>query len=281
MKLLASKTTIAKKPFGRSPLSKKVVSKPAKKVEPDFELDEAPDDEDDDEEVTPVSPKKARALALLQAPSLGIQDFEVVRDEPPEDFLTEDVNDENRQENIRRNDELIIAPTKLPGPQAKRVRGIVTMFGQRSDTILRLLENQDETDGALTLIHRTLLQTMVDVLPVVERAVRRSKGRRGIIPMNQLVSQIRELVTDIQSLRDKGQLGASIVDRVVRPAYLDIASQIALAFLEIENSAKNRMAADEFKSYRDDVLMTTKKNIARYIQDQYESIKSEVVNSLS
>lgn len=275
---LGKKTSSFSKPkvVAKSEKTEKLVKKIVKVSKKSYDED----DEDDDLDVAPT-PKVARDLALVSAPKLGIQSFEVERDSTPETFLPEGVDDEDRQHNARKNDEKLIAPTKLIGSNDNKVRNIVTLFGQRADSILRLLENEDETDGALTLIHRTLLQTLVDVLPVVERAVRRSKGRHGVIPMNQLVSQMRELVTDIQALRDKGQLGASIVERVVRPAYLDIASQIALAFLEIENSAKNRMTNDDFVSYRSEVLQFTKKNLAHYIQAQYENIKNEVVNSLS
>jgi hypothetical protein len=270
--------------LGPSTKIKKALSPPIKKKkevkvedeEEDVEqvVDEIEDAEPDD--VQRKSLRKSKQLALASAPRLGIQSFEV----GAEEFLPEGIDVEQRYDNRRANDEKIAAPSKVGGANENKVRGLTTLFGQRSDQILRLLDNEEETDGALTLIHRTLLQTLVDVLPVVERSVRVSKGRRGVIPLNQVVSQVRELVTDIQALREKGEMGAAIVERTMRPAYLDLASQIAVAFLDIENSARSRMSEEDFATYRTG-LESTKRNLAKYIFEQYESVKNDVTNSFS
>jgi hypothetical protein len=121
---------------------------------------------------------------------------------------------------------------------------------------------------------------MVDVLPVIERGVRRSNGKRGVVPLNQTVSQIRELVTDLQSLRDRGHLGATIVERVLRPAFLDIGVQIALAFNAMTLSAKLKMPEDDFKVFAQE-LQETQRGIATYMQQQYAEVKEGVSSSLS
>lgn len=245
--------------------------------------DDELEDDDDDDSAPPPLPKRSQALEL--APALGIQDFEVeraVRPERPE-RISEEVDETGKEDwaAVRKNNKAVAVPSRLPGNSSKdRVRGIVTMFGQRADVILSLLEHDDRTDGALTLIQRTLLQTMVDILPVIERGVRRSHGHKGVIPLNQTVSQIRELVTDIQSLRDRGHLGASIVERVLRPAFLDIGVQIALAFNNLEGSAKNKMSKEDGAAFIEE-LTSTKMAIAQYMTQQYEEVKSGVSSSLS
>lgn len=239
--------------------------------------------DDDDPRDRPELPKRAQALVLSSV--LGVQDFEVdsVRPEKPEAFEDEldPETGKDDYEKVRKNNRYLAAPSKLPGDASPdRVRGIVTMFGQRADTILGLLEHEDRTDGALSLIQRTLLQTLVDVLPVIERGVRRSQGRRGIIPLNQTVSQIRELVTDLQSLRDRGHLGATIVERVLRPAFLDIGVQIALAFNAMTLSSKAKMSDEDFKVFNSE-LQETQRGIATYMQQQYSEVKEGVSSSLS
>lgn len=268
---------------GSSPFKKKTVAEPAKvkkakKVSQEvIPLDEVDDADDEDLEVRPRRPQAVKKLALEDASKLGIKSFEVER----EAFAPEDPDDdENRYKNARKNNERLVIPARLKDSDDRRVKSIVTVFGQRSDTILKLLEDDENTDGALTLTYRTLLQTMVDILPVIERGVRTSKGRKGVIPLNQTVSQIRELVTDIQSLRDRGQLGASIVEKYVRPSYLDLAAQISIAFMNMETSSRSKMSKEEFAAYKVE-LDETKRSLAKYLLDQYESLKTDIVGSMS
>ena len=217
---------------------------------------------------------------------LGIKDFEIGPLTP--ETLLEEEGEEDGEEgsvlraNANKNDSKIAKPSVLKQDvSSARVRGLVTLFGQRADKILSLLEDEQQTDGALTLIQRTLLQTMVDVLPVVERGVRRSRAKRGVYQLNQVVSQIRELMQDMQALKDKGQLGVSVSDRVIRPAYQDLAVQISLAFTEIENSAQSRMTSQSHRDYVSVVLLPIKRNLATYLMQQYGSVRDGVVSSLS
>lgn len=168
----------------------------------------------------------------------------------------------------------------LPGVRRASMRRLNTMFGQRSDDIIDLLEF-DNADGALSLITKTLLQTLVDILPVVERNVRRSRGQRGVYQLNQVVSQMREMTGDIQAYKDKSQMGTMLVERHVRPAFLDIAVQITGAFAELETSARARMEKEEFIYYRDNVLNLMKRNIASYMSQQYGSVSEGIVKSFA
>lgn len=251
-----------------------------RRVKPPAPLEVEDDYEVEDDALPP--PKRRQALALSE--HLGIQDFEVDSVRPTRQEAVEEESDETGKEvyeAARRNSRVMSTPAILPGDNSPdRVRGVLTMFGQRADVILGLLEHEDRTDGALSLIQRTLLQTMVDVLPVIERGVRRSQGRKGVIPLNQTVSQIRELVADLQSLRDRGHLGATIVERVLRPAFLDIGVQLAQGFNNMMLSAKLKMADEDFRAYSVE-LQDTQRGLATYMQQQYAEVKEGVSSSLS
>ncbi len=159
------------------------------------------------------------------------------------------------------------------------VKALRSRFGKRADAIIDMLD-QGETDGAITTVQRTLLQTLVDVIPITEHAVRASNGRYGVYQFNQTISQVRELLNDLQATRDKGLLGQSIVDRCVRPSFLDIAGQIVLAFTTLNEAAAARMDAADAREFRAQ-SETMKKNLADYLMAQYHSVSDAVVSSLS
>lgn len=162
---------------------------------------------------------------------------------------------------------------------SKRMRRrLQSMFGQRSDVIIDMLEMTD-TDPAAALITRTLLQTMVDVLPTIEKSVRTSKGQRGVMPLNQTVSQVRELITDLQSFKDRSNLGQTLVDRHIRPAYMDIAVQVSMIFVETENYARARMTKEDFYKFQD-LNLNMKKSFSDFVMKQYQELSQVMSKSI-
>jgi len=165
----------------------------------------------------------------------------------------------------------------LPASTMKRLN---SMFGPRAETIVDMLE-ANNSDGATTLIARSLLQMLVKLLPVLERNVRRSKGQRGVYQLNQVISQVREMCNDIQASRDRANIGNTVVERFIRPAFLDIAVQITTAFVELEGQARNRMSPEDFATYKADVILPLKKGLADYITRQYQTLQTDIVKAFT
>lgn len=164
-------------------------------------------------------------------------------------------------------------------PPADAEKVLRSRFGKKADAIIAMLDI-GETDGAITTVQRTLLQTLVEVIPITEHAVRASNGRYGVYQFNQTISQIRELLNDLQATRDKGLLGQSIVDRCVRPAFLDIAGQLVLGLTNLNTAAAARMSPEDAREFRAQ-SEATKKQMADYLMAQYRAVSEAVVASLS
>lgn len=162
----------------------------------------------------------------------------------------------------------------------KTFNALNSMFGERSSSILELLDT-DNSDGALSLIMKTLLKTLVDVLPVIEKYVRSSNGTKGVYQFTQLTSQLRETCADIQAYRDRANLGNTVVDRYVRPSFLDIAVQITSTWVEMENQARTLMSPENYALYAANTLTPLKRGIAEYLRKQYEEISASVVQALN
>lgn len=154
------------------------------------------------------------------------------------------------------------------------------VFGNRVDSIMELLDG-DDMDGAQALIYRALLRSLVTIVPVLERNVKRSKGQKGAYQYNQTLSQLRESMADIQAMRDKGNLGMRVVEKFVRPSYLDIASHLAIAIMQIENSLTPYMTKDNLTEFQRDVLGPLKMEMSRYMRAQLESVTQNVAQALS
>lgn len=152
-------------------------------------------------------------------------------------------------------------------------------FGSKSDVIVNMLEYQD-TDGAMTLLTRTLLQTLVSIVPLAEHNIRASKGAKGIYQLNQLTTSLREVMIDLHTMREKGQMGQRIVETSLRPAFKDIGVQIVLAFTTIESQARASMQTEDFRVFRDEMLKL-RNGLATFMNTTYKDVTETVLNSLS
>ncbi len=154
-----------------------------------------------------------------------------------------------------------------------------SLFGDKVESILGLVEDNDNA-GAISLTGRLLLQTLVDVLPILENSVRRSKGRYGAYQFNQTVSQIRELMAELQAAQERGAMGERIVERFVKPTYINVATQIVQAFVEIQAQGRERMKEQDFIAF-DRFLNDLKRSLADFMTKSYNDMSESIVKSLT
>lgn len=162
---------------------------------------------------------------------------------------------------------------KLSKTKTSALRSII---GDSAEEIHQLIEVGDG-DSATTLLHKRLMQTLIDLIPLAEHNIRKSDGRQGVYQINALVSQVRELLVDIQATQDRGQLGVHLVESVIRPSFQDIGMAIVQEFDGLSSDAKARMDSEEWRSYRD-VLQTARTRIGEVINKQYGSMREGCIN---
>lgn len=167
--------------------------------------------------------------------------------------------------------------TKLGKTDMKRIK---TLFGDRSEDVLELIENNNK-DGAITLLYKQLLGMVVDLMPIAEGVVREAKGYKGIYQLNQMISSCREIMADIQATQDRGMLGHTIVEKYVRPAFLDIAKQMVENDYQLQSELMLSCRTTQEKQKVANSFSVTRKELGRFIQDQYMNLKEEIIKGLT
>lgn len=214
-------------------------------------------------------PKKVAPVAAITDDSASGED---------EDADEGDYEEENEQEQEEPTRNLP-ARSRQGHVSRRAERILTTRFGDKAPLIVEQLEF-GISDGLQSLITRSLLQSLVNILPVAERQVSKSGAKRGVYQYNQTIGSIRELLADIQASQDRGMLGQSIVEKAVRPAFLDISVQIVTAMAEFEAFGKNNLSSEQQKDFKQ-LIETIKRNLATYISSQYREVSETVVQSLS
>jgi hypothetical protein len=174
-------------------------------------------------------------------------------------------------------------PAVVEAPKKGRIsklntKGMRSILGDSAEEIQQLLES-NSNDSAITLMQKRMIQTVVDLLPYAEQAVRNSKGARGVYQINSLLTSLRELMIDMQSTKDKGTLGAEMVERVVRPAFLDIGMIIIQEEARMDGEIRDLLGVEAhrtIKAARKDSTM----RIAQAIQEKFGQAKEQAINFL-
>jgi hypothetical protein len=155
-----------------------------------------------------------------------------------------------------------------------------SLFGHNSDAVLDLIENDDK-DGAISMTYRLVFKMLIGMLPKAEHMVERTGTQRGIYAMTNLVNQVREVMADIQALRDRGTMGQSVVDRAIRPAFSDIAMQIVESNARMQRVVEAEDLSDSARRVLRDAIADNQRQLAHYLTEQYKGISSAVIKGLT
>lgn len=153
-----------------------------------------------------------------------------------------------------------------------------SIIGKNVEQIHQLLESKNN-DVVIPMIYRNMIQGLVDLLPLAETQVRKTKGARGVYQVNTLISSIRELLNDVQASQDRGMLGQALIDQVVKPAFSDVSMEIVKEFATLNADAKNGMEPREYDRYKAS-LLNSRKAVADALTAMYRDIRDQTIQFL-
>lgn len=153
-----------------------------------------------------------------------------------------------------------------------------SILGDAAEQINQLLES-NSNESAQALLLKRLAQTTLDMIPFAENTIRKTKGQRGVYQFNSLITSIRELLIDMQSSRDKGALGDALIEKILRPVFMDIAMVLVKEDQIIGNVIKSVTSQDAAKSIENDRKASLVR-ISELIQKKYEEVKRDTISFL-
>lgn len=155
---------------------------------------------------------------------------------------------------------------------------VKSFFGPQSKKVLDLLETGD-ADSGLALLKKTLLITVIRVLPASEKVLTESGNSRGVYQFNQLISQIRELITDIQADRDKKYIAQSVMETIIRPVFMDIAQDMITKHHEFRKATERYVKQEQSQQFSSD-LRDLAKDLAGGMNEKYKDISAKMIEAL-
>jgi len=175
---------------------------------------------------------------------------------------------------IKRN----VVPVKRRRISKTNAKSLRSILGDSAEEIQQLLEISSN-ESAISLIQKRLLQGLVDIIPYAENTIRKTEGGKGVYQLNSLITSLRELMIDLQSTRDKGAIGAALVEKIIRPAFLDLGMTLVQEDARLDNEIKDLVDLDAFRKIKA-AKKESLSRIAAGIQEKYGEVKAQSITFL-
>lgn len=154
-------------------------------------------------------------------------------------------------------------------------------FGEAAPKIIDMLE-MDNNDGAMVLLQKRLLQSSIAMLAYAEKLITDTAGAKGTYQYATIVSQIREIITDIQANRDRTFITNSVIDQAVRPAFIDMAEHILNDHQVFRREMiDSNMIVEGKQPEFNSALRDLAKGLAVKMQDRYKNLSFTITQQLN
>lgn len=176
--------------------------------------------------------------------------------------------------------ELVLAnakPTTKITADDKQI--VKSYFAGHSKKIMNMLKAGD-TDAGMSILKKSLLMTVIRALPKAELILNQSGAARGTYQFVTLISQIRELITDIQADGDRKFLAQSVMETILKPAFMDLAQDMINDHHQFRKNSAALVRSEKSQEFSSDMQVLAT-NLATKMQKKYQEIGAKLEDALN
>lgn len=183
--------------------------------------------------------------------------------------------------NKKTSTELTVANVKLHHPSGEVIEDTEfhDILQSSANDIYRLLEVND-TDSAVQLLYKRVIQSSYQMLSKIEQSMNESSGTKGAYPFNAVASTLRDYLVDLQSSMDKSRLAEAIIDNILRPMFREMASQLVIEMGVIGKEAKMLLDDQQYADFNANVMRTSQTRIIQCMERCYHTAIDEAKKAL-
>lgn len=161
----------------------------------------------------------------------------------------------------------------------KELTKIVNVFGGDAKKIQKLLRN-NEDDSAILKSQRSLLNMLVDLIPIAENTYREFRTERAAYAMNAFISQMRELMQDIVSSQDRALAADTIIHNIIKPSMISFAQFILDNNYQLNKELSEIVPVERAKDVST-IVNKSSRNIGVYMETLMKDFSDRIKAELS
>lgn len=154
----------------------------------------------------------------------------------------------------------------------------------RVNSVLAHLDETGVMDTAAYNFYKASLMDTLEMIPLAKANFMQYQSQSNAYSYNALVTKAQELLSDIEALSDRGRIFETIIDTQIRPAFMDLASNMAncyaqslmeleasLSEMDLEPKLSKKIKTQTMRTFKG--LLT---NMGRYLQDRQDHLIARV-----
>lgn len=159
-----------------------------------------------------------------------------------------------------------------------KTNNILSLFGQETSKIQELLTNR-ENDNAIDMANRAMLNSLLDLIPIAESRYRDDPRQSNAYALSNLISQIRELIADLQATADKSLIVDKVVYDILQPTMLTLAQFLIDTNYQLKKEIDPLLHQEKLKEAHT-TIDSMSKSSGQYVQLMFNTLKERISKAL-
>lgn len=170
-------------------------------------------------------------------------------------------------------------------PGSDGIEAEVSIFEEEMEAIREMVSAKSDdfnAEAANKMLLRSMLMTVLDIIPIAERAFRATSKENAAYAVNALINQAREISTDLKMAGDVENQSRFIKESIIDPMYKAIAQNMLQELLSLKSVIDTELSnkpktAKTIKRSVDSTLRT----IGMFMTQSSEKISSDIESYLA
>ena len=156
-----------------------------------------------------------------------------------------------------------------------QIKKLQSTFKVDSGNIQELIST-GRADTAIVAFQKSMLRTVIDLIPQAEDKYRTSGNETSAYAMNSIISQARELINDIQSDDNRKQIGLNLCNQIIQPNFIKVVQNLvnAMHFMQQEVEA---LVPNNKRKELASIINKNTRSVVSHLQEVAETITEDTV----
>jgi hypothetical protein len=161
---------------------------------------------------------------------------------------------------------------------AETVKEVGSTFGIRKREIMDAVATGN-IDHAVLQFQRQAYSTIVNLIPIAEKAYKKHQREHQAYVLNSLISQGRELASDLMASGDRAQLAEIIAREVLEPVFKSMLQQFMQEQLQLKTILGDKIKP-QFSADASREMDNSLKRMAQVMNDMFRSTTQQINKKL-
>ncbi|QJT70879.1 hypothetical protein GR7B_00081 [Vibrio phage vB_VcorM_GR7B] len=154
-------------------------------------------------------------------------------------------------------------------------KSLASLFGDDAERIKDMLESAAEKDKGVAKFQVSMIRTLVDLIPEAEAKYRDKGIANDLYAMNALISQVRELIGDMQANDAQSNMAAAVITKVVQPVFQSFGQLFIDQMFALKKSLQSDLRSDrENEGIR--AIDDATKEMCRGVEERFIKIQEKM-----